>query len=61
MVTRDIVERRNCETSELDISCEEALLSPITQYSSREAQFFIYEAKVTSKIMVDYRQGLLRL
>jgi len=37
---------------------EEAQLSHIgAQYSSREAQIFSYEAKVTSKIM-KYRQAL---
>ena len=44
----------------LYISCQEAHLSQVMQYSSRKVQFFPFEAKGTSKIM-EYWQGLLRL
>lgn len=48
----------NYETSELNISSEEAQLSHImAQYSSKEAKLLSYEAKAILAIM-EYRQVL---
>ena len=53
-----LLKRLNNETSELNISSEEAQFSHIgVQYFSKEAQFFSCKAKTISKIM-ECQQGL---